>query len=116
MGILHRDVKLENILVVKPGSAPTVKLCDFGHAAWMRDRDDGFTGTFGYAAPEVSGEDGRLPEWTTAADTWSTGAVMYCMLANSQLAWVREGPDFSSRPMRQLSEAVKQLLKELLAV
>ncbi|MGB0800906.1 MAG: protein kinase domain-containing protein, partial [Ilumatobacteraceae bacterium] len=32
VGVLHRDVKLENLLVLRPVPSPLVKLCDFGHA------------------------------------------------------------------------------------
>ena len=60
-GVLHRDVKLENLLVVHPGAAPHVKLCDFGHSTSDDCKKDGFTGTVGYAAPEVGGQNGRMP-------------------------------------------------------
>ena len=115
-GVLHRDVKLENLLVVRPGASPIIKLCDFGHAAYFAHADDGFTGTVGYAAPEAAGMDGRAPEWSAAADAWSTGVVMYAMLANAPLQWARDGPDFSSRPLQQTSMKAKLLIRSLLSV
>ena len=56
-GIIHRDVKIENILVSSADS-PNIKLCDFGHSAFVTDlardgRPDRFLGTPGYAPPEV---------------------------------------------------------------
>ena len=65
--MLHRDVKLENVLVESAGPEPRVKLCDFGHSC-LRDGpcfgaavDDGFRGTEGYAAPEVRRPPPRSP-------------------------------------------------------
>ena len=115
--VLHRDVKLENLLVVRPGASPIIKLCDFGHAAFLAHADDGFTGTVGYAAPEVSGASReRPPEWSAAADRWSMGVVMYAVLANAPLQWARDGPDFSLRPLVQTSTKAKLLIRALLAV
>jgi serine/threonine-protein kinase len=109
--VLHRDVKLENLLVARPGAEPSIKLCDFGHAAAFDEAKDSFTGTVGYSAPEVSGKGGRPPEWSVAADVWSVGTVMYCMLANSPLRWARDGPDFSSRLLLKVSTRAKLLIK-----
>lgn len=65
--MLHRDVKLENVLVESAGPEPRVRLCDFGHSC-LRDGpcfgaavDDGFRGTEGYAAPEVRRPPPRSP-------------------------------------------------------
>ncbi|KAL3933063.1 MAG: hypothetical protein SGPRY_000450, partial [Prymnesium sp.] len=54
--ILHRDIKLENVLVSSADS-PKIKLCDFGHSARISalTRSDRFLGTPGYAPPEVRG-------------------------------------------------------------
>jgi len=66
-GFVHRDVKLENLLLATPGDYGTLKLADFGFAtracdaAGYRDaaferrdeKGDGLRGTAEYAAPEV---------------------------------------------------------------
>ena len=112
-GVLHRDVKLENILVERPGAAPQVKLCDFGHSAIASDACDGFTGTTGYAAPEVRGSE---PQWTAAADVFSTGTVAYAMLANVLPSFGRDGADLTTRAFAQCSLTVRLLIKSLLLV
>ena len=114
-GVLHRDVKLENLLVVHPGAAPHVKLCDFGHSTSDDCKKDGFTGTVGYAAPEVGGQNGRMPEWSAAADAWSAGVVMYALLANMPLQWSCDAPDFSHRMWFHVSTTAKLLIQALLA-
>ena len=115
LSVLHRDVKLENLLVVRPGASPIIKLCDFGHAAPISAADDAFTGTVGYAAPEVVGTQG-VPQWTTAADAWSVGVVHYSLLSNSPLLWAADGPDFSMRVLQSVTVASKLLIKSLLKV
>ena len=66
-GFVHRDVKLENLLLGSPGDLRTLKLADFGFATAASDRDgcrsraflakdltgDRLQGTVEYAAPEV---------------------------------------------------------------
>ena len=53
-GIIHRDLKLENILFTD-GSKKEIKIVDFGVAGMclrnMKDKTD--AGTFKYMAPEV---------------------------------------------------------------
>ena len=91
--ILHRDVKLENVLVrdlgsgADGGATPRILLCDFGHSCAMDEPcqgasvADGFRGTQGYAPPEVT-HPSVSPRWTTAADAWGVGVVFYALLAN----------------------------------
>lgn len=54
-GIVHRDVKHENVLVLDGEEGPRVQLADFGLSACIRPRDKlrGFAGTAIYAAPEM---------------------------------------------------------------
>ena len=78
--VLHRDVKLENILLCgrDPLVNPFVKLCDFGHALRTEEVSERllFCGTEGYAAPEVSLPRSTRQLWTYAADVWGLGVVM----------------------------------------
>lgn len=120
---LHRDVKLENVLVVDTGGStatPTVQLCDLGHSCTLDEPhicgcspDDGFKGTRGYAAPEVV----NGAPWTIAADNWGLGVVYYALLANELLRWKNNAPDVStktSRAFSQVSAPCKMRIKALL--
>ena len=77
-GVLHRDIKLENILV-DLDNIETVKLIDFGCGAFLNEWDhyEEFKGTAEYAPPEwISGEPYRAGPLTV----WSLGVLLYEML------------------------------------
>lgn len=76
MGIYHRDIKLENILINKD---MTIKLIDFGFCTYS-DPDSllkTICGSVKYLAPEcIQGK----PYFGSAADIWSSGVVLYSLL------------------------------------
>lgn len=79
-GLVHRDVKPENVLIARDG---TVKVADFGIAA-LADSDrtipgGGILGTLRYIAPEQA-EGGKA---TAASDIWSAGALLYELLTGA---------------------------------
>jgi serine/threonine protein kinase len=71
--IVHRDVKLENVLLDKTGH---IKLIDFGSAEKVGSSDRVLRGTLPFVAPEVI----RKEKYDTTADWWSFGHVIYEML------------------------------------
>ncbi|KAK9494880.1 kinase-like domain-containing protein [Lipomyces doorenjongii] len=74
--IVHRDLKLENILMDKHES---VKLCDFGFTRECEPKRllQTFCGTICYAAPEmVKGEKYH----GQSVDVWSLGIILYALL------------------------------------
>ncbi|CAG9466399.1 unnamed protein product [Pedinophyceae sp. YPF-701] len=83
LGICHRDLKLENVLLSGPLSAsapPAVKICDFGYSKSYVDDSQPATcvGTPAYIAPEVLQ---RRPYDGPLADVWSLGCCLYTMVA-----------------------------------
>eukprot|EP00347_Sterkiella_histriomuscorum_P018493 403345305 len=77
MGIAHRDIKLENMLV---NDQYQLKFADFGFASFSKEKQVDQKGTPVYIAPEIlAGQlyDGEL------VDVFSSGVVLFSMISGS---------------------------------
>jgi serine/threonine-protein kinase len=124
-GIIHRDIKPDNLFVTRAGGEPDfIKVLDFGIAALINPGPDGsitttgaIPGTPAYMAPEViSGQRG-----SPASDVYALGAVMYYALtgappfegdnwAGTMLAHVQQLPP---RPSERRGQPVPEALEDL---
>lgn len=121
-GIVHRDIKSENIVFTEDNITSPVKLLDFGISVKyekdqkLRDR----TGTILYIAPEVI--DGSYDE---KCDLWSCGVLMYTILSGHppfngatrediMVKIQRTEPSFDSKIWTMISSEGIDLIKKLL--
>ncbi|ELP92432.1 serine/threonine protein kinase, putative [Entamoeba invadens IP1] len=117
-GVIHRDIKLENILINEEKSLK-VKLCDFGLCIKATESMDSLVGTPLYASPQII----RKDKYTSKSDLYSAGVVLYYLLYgklpflcetekellakyNEELYFEKKGEEFS-----QLIEIDKKLLQ-----
>jgi serine/threonine protein kinase len=74
--VIHRDLKLENIMLNDPNSFEGLKIVDFGLATTQTNNDlMKKCGTPGFVAPEVLLE----KPYTTKADCFSLGVCIFLM-------------------------------------
>ncbi|WP_224370532.1 serine/threonine protein kinase [Hyalangium versicolor] len=106
-GVLHRDLKRENIMVRLPSEEPVV--LDFGLAAMTGARSsEGFgpiTGTLEYVSPEAwkhaRDEDKRYRP-TAKDEQWALGVTFYWMLTDLLPFGLREDPFMTRRVLREV--------------
>ena len=87
-GLLHRDLKPQNVMLASPQGPPLAKLIDFGLVKGMESVDSdstwaiqsvegGFKGNYATASPEQTGEDENLDE---RSDLFSLGVILWWLL------------------------------------
>jgi len=113
-GVVHRDIKLENLMYAR-ADEDHVKLIDFGLSCRWKEAERPLHRTCGtpvYIAPEV-----LLGAYTNKADLWSVGVVAHELLTGESPGldfWTRT-PIFSQRLKGcspEASDFVKRLLTE----
>ncbi len=99
MGLVHRDIKPDNLLVSYVGGEPSVKIVDFGLAHLLGpsaafEHDSGSrasAGTPGYLSPE---QDGRTRlNIDRRADVWALAATMHTLAVGRPPTPVRDQGD-----------------------
>lgn len=75
--IIHRDIKLSNILVVNRGSEFIVKLADYGLSIITDGPTETCLGTDFYKAPEIGKPNS---DYNEKVDLWSLGIVIYQLI------------------------------------
>ena len=146
MGCIHRDLKLENLLMVgrTPGTDEylQLKICDFGLSA-MREVDgtkeefhkdlQEFMGTEEYLAPEVFITSSSMARkqagehYTGKIDVWAIGVIFYVMVTG-RFPFVRRDDDswyivqqicngtYDKECMEHLSEHSKNFIDACLTI
>lgn len=88
IGIAHRDLKMENVMISKKGcndSVLQIKIIDFGLSKQFDPDDistDKFTGLVGtphYLAPEVLNQ-----SYSEKCDIWAIGIIAYLLFSQGQ--------------------------------
>jgi len=142
LGVVHRDLKLDNILLHGQGAQADLKIADFGLSALVRLDEDGYDatesskrksykelkdmwGTKEYFAPEVVDM-----AYGPQADVWAVGCVLFEMLSGEQAFPVHEGDkehtfyrrikkgeyDMNKPVWKKISKEAKELIKKMLVV
>ncbi|KAI3403458.2 hypothetical protein KGF56_003742 [Candida oxycetoniae] len=129
--IVHRDLKLDNILMQLPLPKSKIFICDFGIAKLMtQTRTNTCVGTIEYSAPEVFKCDLRgkaVTPYSFKCDAWSLGIITHILLSGispfysqskeSILRASREGIlNFNKKQFLKVSKPAKGFISALLKV
>lgn len=80
-GIIHRDIKLENIMMTDDTDKAIPKLVDFGLSKIVGPNEGckETCGTLGYCAPEIL----KNEVYSYSCDVWSIGCILYALLTQA---------------------------------
>lgn len=125
-GIWHRDIKLENFLVLN--SSPEVfkvLVCDLGYAKKFHHNEKGneYIGTTIYAAPEIL----KGTPYNEKIDIWSLGVTMFSLLSgklpfpispeSTMFDCIEKGAFFFSfKDWKGVSKEAKDLISNMIKV
>ncbi|OVA16136.1 Protein kinase domain [Macleaya cordata] len=120
--VMHRDLKLENILFANTSESAPLKVIDFGLSVIFEPgkRFSDIVGSLVYMAPEI-----LKKNYGPEVDVWSAGVILYAMLcgfypfdAETNQGIVNEimkgELDFKRDPWPKVSESAKSLIRRML--
>ena len=112
VGVIHRDIKPNNVMIEHSGPRLCVSIMDFGLARLHESEATIFgsatiAGTPGYLAPELL--QGHHP--TKATDLFALGVVLHQVLTGERPAETRNGLSVTPRPSLDLADAPPALLQ-----
>eukprot|EP00210_Caulerpa_lentillifera_P007239 g6926.t1 len=82
-GIVHRDLKLENLMLASQDDIATIRIVDFGLAKRLShgvNRMATVCGTPQYVAPEIIQGNSERPGYSKSVDLWSAGVILFILL------------------------------------
>jgi len=77
MNIVHRDIKLDNLMFLNENDLESLVLIDWGLSKYVFDKIQGEIGTKHFIAPEAY--NGQY--YTTKFDMFSAGVVLFIMIS-----------------------------------
>ncbi|XP_030521370.1 calcium-dependent protein kinase 10-like [Rhodamnia argentea] len=121
-GVMHRDLKPENFLFSNKKENSALKAIDFGLSVFFKpgERFSEIVGSPYYMAPEV-----LKRNYGPEVDVWSAGVILYILLCGVPPFWaeteqgvalaiLRGNIDFKREPWPQISDAAKNLVRQML--